>query len=214
MANRDPIEEEGGTNLFSFNGNCATAMIDYLGLTGLDPCKVLCDRVQNLTGEIAKQKAIQAGARRELASSMNDLFEDKNKLVERKEFPGMPNRQRRSYYILNLKRLRDAIEAHDRNIAKLERRLGAAIAQLAACEAAEKRTKQATCRRCLTWIGGKIAAPLAAATTGWEAGSLISEEVLDEPAVPEAGQESPSWNELLGEGVNEAYPSLSRVWPW
>ena len=78
-------------------------------------------------------------------------------------------------------------------------------------EVAKKKAKRAICTRCVVQVAGKLALPLAAATTGAEIGSEINDAVLEQPAVPavpEMGEDSPTWNDLLGEGLYEAYPGI------
>lgn len=203
---RDPIGEEGGVNLYGFIGNDVMCRWDFLGLAP-DPCAALCKKVKNISAEVAKKAARLEGAKRELKSSYDELFRDPKGLVNLPDGSGMPNNASRQYHVVNLIRLRAAIARHEKGLARLEADLAVAIAALAACEQAERKAKRAVCTKCVVRVAGRAAAPIGAALTGAEIGDALNEALLERPAVPNL-ENSPTWNELLGESLYETYPGF------
>lgn len=93
---RDPIQEEGGVNLYGMANNDPVNEIDLFGLSSISACDKYKKELERLTKEIAaKQLNIKSILNNEIKDRMEDLALDKNELKHKGTFPGAPDRATR-----------------------------------------------------------------------------------------------------------------------
>ncbi|MBI3870527.1 MAG: hypothetical protein HY299_18525 [Verrucomicrobia bacterium] len=140
---KDPMEEEGGVNLYSLLSNDP---VDELDVLGFGPCEdKFRGKLKNIANSIAKWRASAKAHEREIKDRLEDIRKDLLEQKHKGSWPGAkPSETREGHWELLNKHKAWKAAAEAMAQAAIEE-FQNVMAQYAACKVAEKSLKAAKC---------------------------------------------------------------------